>query len=416
MDSVGLQQIGLFTIEGAALIIIIYILKRSKEQEHALREEFQVILSSIGDLVIATDRDGSIQYMNAHSQQMFGRKFHDAKNNHVLKILQLKDTQAGDQLKESLNKVLLQGKLLSVLTPVPFKVSDDTMLFFQYTLAPLRDMHARNIGVVLIFRDVTDQKNMEDQREVLLGSISHELKNHMTSLQGYSHILQKRLEHSKVGDVPDLIDKLNNKILTMSKMISSMLDLSKIKMGKLDMNLEDFNFEELLVNIISDQQVSTGRHINVKGSLKYFVKADKIRIGQVLTNLISNSIKYSSKDKDITVKIEEDKHNAKISVIDKGQGIPEEKISKIFQPFYRAANSHDRATISGSGLGLYISKEIVKLNGGEILVKSKEGNGSTFTFTLPLAEALEPSKKPRSQTGIMNRIRDLLNIDYRFGK
>lgn len=407
-----LQQIVLFFIEGLVVIFLIHILKRAKEEEHALREQFQVILSSIGDSVIATDRNGNITYMNARSQKITGWRFHNAKTKHIGEVLTFKDRQRVEELYTGLRQVLREGKTLSFQTAIPVQTKHKKKLSLQYTLAPLCNIEGKTIGIVLIFRDVTDHKDMETQREVLLGSISHELKNHMTSIQGYAHILQKKLEKTEQADYVSLIEKLNGKIGVMSQMISGMLDLSKIKVGKLDMNIEDFNLLDLTESIVNDQKMSTQYDIIIQSTLEHFVKGDKIRIGQVLTNLISNAVKYSPENKEVIVSLKREDHEAVVSVKDFGLGIAQDQIDKIFQPFYRAANDHDRAKISGSGLGLYISQAIVHQNSGELWVKSTEGKGSTFYFTLPLAEQVEAAPSRESSQGIMNRIRDLLKMQY----
>ena len=215
-----LQQIILFFIEGLVVIILIHILKKAKEEEHSLREQFQVILASIGDAVIATDREGTITYMNARSQIITGWRFHNAKKKHISDILTFRDRQRIEEFYTGFKQVIEEGKSSGSQDPIPLDTKNKRKLNLQYTLAPLCNMEGKTIGMVTIFRDVSDHKDMETQREVLLGSISHELKNHMTSIQGYAHILQKKLEKTKENDYVSLIEKLNDKIGVMTEMIS----------------------------------------------------------------------------------------------------------------------------------------------------------------------------------------------------
>lgn len=407
-----IQQIVIFSIEALAVIFLIHILKKAKEEEHSLREQFQVILSSIGDSVIATDRKGNITYMNARSQLMTGWRFHSAKTKHVSEILSFKERQRVEEFYTTLKQVFEEGKSITSTTIMPLETKNKRKLNLQYTIAPLCNMEGKTIGMVLIFRDVSDHKNMETQREVLLGSISHELKNNMTSIQGYAHILQRKLEKIDQPDYQSLIEKLNGKIAVMAEMITSMLDLSKIKMGKLDMHVEEFDLKELVNSIANDQKMSSNYEIIIQNSLIHYVKGDKIRVGQVLTNLLSNAIKYSPQNKKITVTMKQQDNEALVSVKDNGNGIPKDQLDKIFQPFYRAASDSDQAKISGSGLGLYISQAIVRQNGGELWVKSEEGKGSTFYFTIPLVDQVEQAVIEETSQGIMNRIRDILKLEY----
>ncbi|HRP59344.1 MAG TPA: ATP-binding protein [Vicingus sp.] len=150
-----------------------------------------------------------------------------------------------------------------------------------------------------------------------------------------------------------------------------------------NLHIEPFDIEELIRNIISDLNINTKHMLRMKGALDVYVEADRIRIGQVLTNLISNAIKYSPEEKEIIITVHRKDMDVIVGVKDFGRGIPKEKLEKIFNPFYRAGNDREKKIISGSGLGLYISREIITQNGGDIWVKSEEGEGSTFYFSLP---------------------------------
>jgi signal transduction histidine kinase len=278
----------------------------------------------------------------------------------------------------------------------------------QDTIAPLRNINGKTIGVVIIFKDVSQNREMEERKEVLLGAISHELKNYITSIQGYTHIVQKKVIATNNEQLISFAEKLSHKVETMKDVVISMLDLSKLNMGKLDMNIEQFDIEELIRQAINDLAINTKHIIKMKGALDVYVEADRIRISQVLTNLISNAIKYSPEEKEIQISVTRKDMDVIVGVKDYGNGIPQEKLEKIFNPFYRAGNETEKRTITGSGLGLYISKEIVKQNGGDIWVKSEEGTGSTFYFSLPAVITEE--------TVVQNKNKSLLEIIKSFFK
>lgn len=377
------RQLGLFLLEGMVLLLLIYILKKSKEQEHELREKFQVILASIGDAVVATDKEGKITYMNASAQKLFQWKFHDAQMKHIFSLFHIEGNTVKKTFKQEVQSTIEGGNEMIVNKPMKIKNRRGTLIDIQDTIAPLRDIKGNTIGAVIICKDVSEHREMEEQKEVLLGAISHELKNYITSIHGYSQLILKKAKESKQEGLVSFAEKLGNKVETMKHMVISMLDLSKLSMGKLDMTLEHFDIEDLIQSTINDLEISTKHMIKMKGALDVYVEADRIRIGQVLTNLISNAIKYSPEDKEIHVGVTRKDMDVIISVTDFGQGIPEEKVEKIFDPFYRAVTSTEKKNITGSGLGLYISKEIVKQNGGSIWVETKDGEGATFFFSLP---------------------------------
>lgn len=378
-----LQQLGLFLLEGMVILLLIYILQKSKEQEHELRQRFQVILSSIGDAVIATNTQGDITYMNAAAQKLLGMKFHNAYKKKIFSVIHIEDKSVDTFFREAVNTAMQDGTPKLLPKSIQIKTARGKKIDIQDTVAPLRDIKGKIIGAVIIMKDVSQQREMEVQKEVLLGSISHELKNYITSIQGYTMLVQKKVQDTKNEQLMSFVDKLNKKVDTMKDMVISMLDLSKLSMGKLDMSPEKFDIEELIQSIINDLSINSQHALKMKGAIDVYVEADRIRIGQVLTNLISNAKKYSPAESEVHIKVERKDMDVIVSVIDFGSGITEEKIEKIFNPFYRAGNETEKRKVSGSGLGLYISKEIIKQNGGEIWLETKEGKGSTFYFSLP---------------------------------
>lgn len=393
-----IRELGLFLLEGLVILLLIYILRKSRDQEFELREKFQVILASIGDAVIATDKEGKITYMNAQAQKLTDWKFHNAQNKQLHDIFDIEEEANVRAFSESVEAVMYKDKNIVMNKPMTIKNRRGKAIEIQDTVAPLRNKRGKTIGVVIIFKDISQQRDMEDRKEVLLGSISHELKNYITSIQGYTHIVQKKVKDTQNEQLISFTEKLSNKVETMKNMVISMLDLSKLNMGKLDMNIEQFDIEELIRNTIHDLEINTKHIIRMKGALDVYVEADRIRVGQVLMNLISNAIKYSPEDKEIVITVNRKDMDVIVGVKDYGEGIPQEKLEKIFKPFYRAGNENQKKTITGSGLGLYISKEIIKQNGGEIWVKSEEGEGSTFYFSLPavITEATVVQTTPES--------------------
>ncbi len=383
LTEIEIRQLGLFVLEGLVILLLIYILRKSREQEYELREKFQVILSSIGDGVIATDKDGKITYMNAKAQQITDWKFHDAQKKQLHDIFDIEENTSVKVFSESVEAAMYKGKNMVVNRPMSIKNKRGKVIDIQDTIAPLRNTNGKTIGVVIIFKDISQHRDMEAQKEVLLGSISHELKNYITSIQGYTHIVHKKALTTNSEQLISFTEKLSNKVETMKNMVISMLDLSKLNVGKLDMHIEQFDIEELIRQTINDLEINTKHLLKMKGALDVYVEADRIRIGQVLTNLISNAIKYSPEEKEIIINVSRKNMDVIIGVKDFGEGIPQDKLEKIFNPFYRAGSDNQKKSVTGSGLGLYISREIVKQNGGDIWVKSEEGEGSTFYFSLP---------------------------------
>ncbi|MEO6508444.1 MAG: ATP-binding protein [Patescibacteria group bacterium] len=239
-------------------------------------------------------------------------------------------------------------------------------------------------AVLLAFEDVTDRRLLEKQKDDFIGIVSHELKTPLTSIKVYSQLLEKHHKANKDGKGGLLLSKMTDQMERLSQLMASFVNVYKIQNGKLALRKVNFKIDELINTTVSDFQYTTRSHtVENKSKSNLTVHADKERIAQVLINLISNAIKYSPNAKKIIVNAIKDKNSVIISVQDFGLGIPKEEQSKVFDRFFRVKGKKEKG-ISGLGLGLFISYEIVDQHKGKIWVESIEGKGSTFHFSLPI--------------------------------
>ncbi|MBE7172941.1 MAG: PAS domain S-box protein [Williamsia sp.] len=239
---------------------------------------------------------------------------------------------------------------------------------------------ARMVGVMY---DITERKHLEQQKDEFMNIASHELKTPVTSLSAYAELLQDLLEEEGNKEHAELIKKLNNQVHRLNRLISDLLDTTKISAGQLSLRLETFNLDELIHERATELQHLTSNHIVAIGNCPPVqVKADQERISQVLTNLISNAIKYSPHGGEVLIDCHTEGHEVIISVQDHGIGIPAEMQAQVFERFFRAGEVKQQ-NYAGLGLGLYITAGIVHRHGGKIWVESEPGKGSTFYFTLP---------------------------------
>ena len=383
LTTTDIKEMSLFVLEGIIILILILVLKRSREIEHNLNERSQVILSSIQDAVISTDSKQKIEYINVSAQKLFRKNFDVYEHPSIEQFLIFNKKNDKKLLRTTLQKAVSEKKLVKAERLVNLTNGNST-IDVNLSIAPLRDVNNNIYGTVYILRDISEQKELEEQREVLLGSISHELKNYISSIEGYAQVVTRRMLHAGNAELDGFMMKLNHKIKTMRLMITSMLDLSKLKLGRLDMQQTEFLIEELIGATIHDIQLTAKPKIVFTGKTSLKVYADKLRIAQVLTNLITNALKYSPPNVNIQVMLQSKEGEAVVGVRDFGKGISESQMKMIFKPFYRGGTDDEKMKISGSGLGLYISRAIIRQNGGRIWVKSKLGTGATFYFSLPL--------------------------------
>lgn len=239
-------------------------------------------------------------------------------------------------------------------------------------------------------------------RDEFMSIASHELKTPLTStllkLQIVLYNIRNvSLANFSVQKLLQMLESAESQTKRLAQMINDLLNLSLIKTGKIELELEDVNLKTMTQDIIdrfSEKAEKENVAIKLMGDANPIGKFDRLRMEQVLTNLISNAIKYGE-GKEVEIDIAEDNSTAKIQVRDQGIGIPQGQKSKIFELFGRAVkNNH---AYKGLGVGLYISNQIVKAHNGTISVESKEGKGSTFTLKLPLGLKNQSSELTRGK-------------------
>jgi PAS domain S-box-containing protein len=235
-----------------------------------------------------------------------------------------------------------------------------------------------------LFRQAQAAARLRDQ---FLSIASHELKTPLTALLGYAQLLERRTAQEGLLPARDqhALGVIVAQATRLSKLIATLLDISRIDQGQLKLNQTLLDIAGLVWRVAADIQPALERHNLVYDmpSQPLWIKGDELRLEQVLHNLIDNAVKYSPKGGTITIDIRQSDDYARLVIADEGMGIPEQALPLLFQRFYRADNVDDQH-ISGVGIGLYIVQEIVTLHGGIIKVESVEQHGSTFTICLPL--------------------------------
>ncbi|MCJ8212069.1 PAS domain-containing sensor histidine kinase [Mucilaginibacter sp. RS28] len=286
----------------------------------------------------------------------------------------------------------LQEKLWQKLSPsfsfeTCLQKKDGSRVWCQITSILFPD-NGQTLGYTII-EDITERYNLREQREEFISIASHELKTPITSLQATIQIIHKMVTEGNI--ITDSLKKFAGNAQRYTKkinhLVEDLLNMTKIEQGQLDLNKNIFALSEL-VDGCCDHINAGGRHgLSYTGDHSLKVTADQNKIEQVLVNFVNNAAKYAPESYEIVIDVKRKGNSTKVSVIDKGRGIPPGSVGKLFERYYRVDENNEQ--VAGLGLGLYVSSEIIKRHDGKIGVESEPGIGSTFWFTLPDVEGLE---------------------------
>jgi two-component system sensor histidine kinase VicK len=334
------------------------------------KNKIETILLHLTDGVLAFNVDGNIIHANLAAKKMlkingtetfpeiFGKLKIDI---NMEKIIYLQDWTSSEQMV----------KLDSIYVN----------MFF----APFRDEKERASGVIVVIQDITEQAKLDDMRKEFVANVSHELKTPLTSIKTYSEtLLEQDLEEESQK-------KFLNVILTeanrMTRLVSDLLQLTKFDYKKVAWNKISFDLTELTKQVCEKHKIQAEKKNQILDcfatSTVPNVFADRDGIEQVITNIITNSIKYTGENGSIKAYVGAVHDNAYIKIIDNGIGIPEDDVPRVFERFYRVDKARSRE-MGGTGLGLPISKEIIEANGGSISLKSTLGKGTEVVIKIPI--------------------------------
>ncbi len=379
-DTPSLFNTGIFFIEGTLFSIIIKAHNISKKKIAESSERFRIVAEGVNDyMIMILDPNGRIENINTTAQQILGYKREEITNLNFSHLYNVKDRR-----KRLPKKQLLQAMERGHKEISGWRINKSGKSFWiQGTISSIKNKDGSIKSLVAVFKDITRQKKVEREREDFISIATHELKQPVTSIKIYAQVLYIHLQ--KIKDLKaiqfskNLIEQLNK----MENLLNSLLDVTRIQRGKVILNKEKFKLQDLLVQVVSSVTKTYPNYkIEIENDKNNYVLADKERIRQVLVNLITNAIKYSPKSNLVKVKTQRNKNKVVISVQDFGIGIAKNEQLMIFDRFYRVGEK--KTQITGLGLGLYITSEILKKHSSKLYLTSKVNQGSTFYFNLPI--------------------------------
>ena len=341
--------------------------------------ELEFLANTVPPVVWTSRPDGALDFINQRWYDQTGKTEEETLGFNWVNSVHPDDVQAASILWE---RSLATGQAYEVEFRV-ITITDEYRWFLVRAL-PLKSADGKIIKWYGTNTDIHHQKELEKQKDDFLAIASHELKTPVTSLKAYTQVVEAMFV--KAGDQRNamLLNRMNKQIDRLTKLIDDLLNVTKIRAGKLQINLAPFNFKDMVIEVIEEVQKTSSKH-RINKTIKFDgdVYSDRARVYQVVVNLLTNAIKYSPENHKIDLFVTASRAEVQLSVKDYGIGIAQEATEKIFEQFYRVQGNSDH-TFAGMGLGLYICSDIVNRLGGKICVDSVEDEGSTFSFTLPI--------------------------------
>jgi PAS domain S-box-containing protein len=373
-------------IGGASLLIWRYIRTRqtmlSAIEATAARQS--AIFDSAIDGIVTLNPSGTIETVNAAAARMFGYEAAEVTRRDMSMLIDIAPDGDGEFLKRlGASQGALEGGLLRQMDA---RHRNGDTFPVDVALGPMR--LPSGIHIVAIIRDISERRRMEQMKDEFVATVSHELRTPLTSIAGSLGLLAG----GAAGALPDkaarLIQIAHANSQRLVRLINDILDIEKIESGKLRLDMAPLDLREIAQRSLEGVGGYAGDlevKLTLTGQGPVAIRGDADRLIQVVTNLLSNALKFSPRGGEVRVSVDPETRLARLSVVDEGPGISEAFRARIFSKFAQADSSDTRAK-GGTGLGLAIAREIAERHGGRLWFESAEGYGATFHLDLPLVE------------------------------
>jgi PAS domain S-box-containing protein len=387
--------------------------RRAEEAIAEQREWFETTLESIGDAVIATDVHGRVEFMNPIAEHLTGWRLNDATGRKCDEVFRIVNEHTRRTVENPVTRVLAEGTVVGLANHTILISADGTERPIDDSGAPIRSRDGRMVGVVLVFRDVTERHRAEVERhdaaaererlleaeraargaaerasrvkDEFVAMVSHELRTPLNAILGWTQLMTR--PDADLAVVRRGVDVIARNTRVQAQLISDLLDVSRIVSGKLQLDIDHVDLPVVVADAIETvQKDADEKGVVIERALDRAVGSvagDPARLQQILWNLLSNAIKFTPRGGVVRVRVRQSGSDAEVTVADTGVGIRPDFLPHIFDRFQQADQSMTRK-FGGLGLGLSIVKHLVEQHGGSIRAESPgEGHGATFTIVLP---------------------------------
>lgn len=349
----------------------------------AERNKLEVALSGISDSVIAVDLNQKVTIFNSTAESLTGFSKAEAIGTPIDQLIKLFDK----------TKELVPFEYLTTFSKQDLKLigKNGKESFVNLISGQISEGASVNLGCIITLHDVTREKELEEMKLDFVSMAAHELRTPLTSIRGYLSVFMQENSATLSGEQNMMLGRINTAASQLMGLIENLLNVSKIERGAFTVQFMPIDWPDTIRLVIEELK---NRASERRQTLEFIepsqvipqIEADKLRVTEVLSNLISNAVSYTPEGGHITVWTEAKDNEVTTYVKDTGVGIPKEAIPHLFTKFFRISGNLEQGS-KGTGLGLYISKSVVDMHHGKIWVDSELDNGSTFGFSLPVSQS-----------------------------
>ena len=371
------------------------LVRRRTQALEQLTHRHSSILDGAGEGIVGLDGQGRLTFVNPAAAALLGRSASELAGRSFHEVTAPRDAR-GEPVPADLDPVgqaLLDGQVRAV-DDATYRRADGTDFPVELTVAPTRGA-GEVTGAVVMFRDVTERREVDRMKDEFVSVVSHELRTPLTSLRGALGLLQGGLLKEAEPRAQRMVHIAVESTDRLIRLINDILDVERIASGKLALHRQAWAVRELVARAVEEMTgLAAQAQVRLEvGDVRGSVDADADRIVQTLTNLLSNAVKFSPPEGTVRVTAVEQGKEVLVTVSDEGEGIPADHLEAVFGRFAQVDASDSREK-EGTGLGLAICRGIIEQHGGRIWALSEPGSGATFCFTLPVVDASDHAGTP----------------------
>ncbi|PIR47872.1 hypothetical protein COV06_00525 [Candidatus Uhrbacteria bacterium CG10_big_fil_rev_8_21_14_0_10_50_16] len=403
-QALGRWIIAIVSILSGIILFCVWIMATYVDKLVRSREEIgkksEAILQGIGDAVFVVDPNLIIQQFNRVAVEMTGISEKDALGKHYKQVMRFISEETGEEKDVFITEALKAGAVRTRANHTLLLRNDGVKIPIEENVAPLVNHEGSILGVVVMFEDVTKEREIDNMKTDFISIASHQLRTPLTGIKWATELLLK--DRASLSDKQqEYLDRIHSSEEHMVDLVKGLLNVNRLESGTISIQPVSVDLGELVRSLGKDVSLvaeKEGVYFETRVPTEPIVTGiDKDIFGIIVQNLVSNAMKYSNTGGEITLSLSSHDQRIALSVTDTGIGIPVRQQSQLFQKFFRADNAI-LSPAEGTGLGLYVTKTMVEQAGGTLTFVSAEGKGSTFTVEFPLS-GMAPhkgTKKPET--------------------